>query len=164
MSTNRLAQKILRMHGEMDEGESKARKAFQQHPPTLLIVDDEDEIRDLLTVLLQRLPVQLYLVSSGREALSIFRDKNIDGVLLDCALPGMDGFAIAEKIREMEQSKMRPPVRLGFMTGRSNLVGKTTLLQEVQASLYLRKPEDMTTDACRKIAAWLGVSLESCTG
>jgi CheY-like chemotaxis protein len=153
------------MHGEVDQQESRGRKLFQQHPPALLIVDDTDEIRQLLAVLLSRLSIQLAFAASGEEALKLFRERDFDGVLLDCALPVMDGFAIAQEIRKLEsRDTMRPPVRIGFMTGRSELVVKTTLLQELMASLFLRKPEDLTTDACPKIAAWLGLPKESCSG
>lgn len=66
----------------------------------VLVVDDEKEIADLLTVYLQNEGFRVYTCYNGDDALACVRSTAIDLAVLDVMLPGMDGFQLCRKIRE----------------------------------------------------------------
>ncbi len=68
-------------------------------PKRILIVDDEEHNRDLLQAILEASGYVCETARDGREALNILR-PDIDLVLLDVMMPGMDGFQVTRMIRE----------------------------------------------------------------
>ena len=68
----------------------------------LLVVDDADISAELAAGMLQTLDVSCVVANEGRAALAILAaDRNFDGILLDCEMPDMDGYATAKAIRAM---------------------------------------------------------------
>ena len=68
----------------------------------LLVVDDADISADLAVEMLQTLDVDCVVATEGSAALAILAaDRNFDGILLDCEMPDMDGYATAQAIRAM---------------------------------------------------------------
>ncbi|UWP61428.1 VanR-ABDEGLN family response regulator transcription factor [Ruminococcus gauvreauii] len=67
---------------------------------SILIVDDEREIADLMEVYLNNDGYTVYKFYSGAEALECIESKKIDLAVLDVMLPDIDGFQICRKIRE----------------------------------------------------------------
>jgi len=68
----------------------------------VLVVDDTDISAELAVEMLQTLDVTCVVASEGSAALAILAaDPNFDAVLLDCEMPGMDGYATARAIRAM---------------------------------------------------------------
>jgi two-component system, OmpR family, response regulator VanR len=67
---------------------------------TILLVDDESEILDLLEIYIRNEGYRVLRAVSGMEALAIVRDRMIDLVILDLMMPGMDGIQACFKIRE----------------------------------------------------------------
>jgi len=68
----------------------------------LLVVDDADISAELAAEMLQNLDVTCVVASEGSAALAILAvDSNFDGILLDCEMPDMDGYATAQAIRAM---------------------------------------------------------------
>jgi two-component system alkaline phosphatase synthesis response regulator PhoP len=65
----------------------------------ILIVDDEEEIRDLLLYNLKKEGFQVHVAMSGKEALDFLDKEAVDLVLLDVMMPDMDGIEVCEKIR-----------------------------------------------------------------
>ena len=69
----------------------------------LLVVDDADISAELAAEMLQNLDMTCVVASEGSEALAILAaDTNFDGILLDCEMPDMDGYATAQAIRAMD--------------------------------------------------------------
>ncbi|MDY3127178.1 MAG: response regulator transcription factor [Corynebacterium sp.] len=66
---------------------------------TVLVVDDEPNIVELLTVSLKFQGFDVHSANSGTEALRIARDINPDAYILDVMMPGMDGFELLAKLR-----------------------------------------------------------------
>src|SRR5690242_3766590 len=65
-------------------------------PPTrLLVVDDEDFVRDLLRDILEAEHCEVQLAEDGTEALALFREREFDGVFTDVGMPGMSGWELA---------------------------------------------------------------------
>ena len=68
----------------------------------ILVVDDEEDVRDTLSSVLESLNYIPYTAASGAEALKILQDKNIDVVLSDLYMPEMDGIQLLKKVRAFD--------------------------------------------------------------
>ncbi len=82
---------------------------------TLLVVDDEQDIRDASERILSRIGYQVQKASRGDEALDILNKNSIDIVLLDLKMPGMDGMEVLAKIRE-RSTEIQVIVITGYAT------------------------------------------------
>ncbi|PYX93300.1 MAG: Fis family transcriptional regulator [Acidobacteria bacterium] len=71
---------------------------------TILIVDDEAEIRQSLKGVLEDEGYKTYVAESGEVCLELLRKRPLDVVLLDIWLPGIDGLEALQKIRELEKA------------------------------------------------------------
>src|ERR1041385_5775100 len=88
-------------------------------PPTrLLVVDDEDFVRDLLRDILEGERCEVKLAQDGTEALALFREHEFDGVFTDVGMPGMSGWELAREIRQLNQG-----IPIAIITGWGELVG-----------------------------------------
>lgn len=67
---------------------------------TILIADDEQEIRSLLRLYLEKDGYQVLEAADGRSALSLLEKEEIDMALLDIMMPELDGFRVLKKLRE----------------------------------------------------------------
>ena len=65
----------------------------------VLVVDDEPNIVELLTVSLKFQGFDVHSANSGNEALRIAREINPDAYIMDVMMPGMDGFELLGKLR-----------------------------------------------------------------
>src|SRR3979490_96561 len=70
-----------------------------QKPKAVLIVDDDEGMRDTLTAILKR-EYRVLRVSSGEAALPILNREDVDLVLLDVRLPGISGFEVLRIVKE----------------------------------------------------------------
>ena len=72
----------------------------------ILIVDDQQAIRDLLRLTLEPFDCQLYEADNSDDALRLINNDRPDLVLLDVMLPGtMDGYQVCEKIKSHTQTR-----------------------------------------------------------
>lgn len=81
----------------------------------ILIVDDEQEIRKLLKEKLELNQYAVMTASSGKEALALCKNSKPDLILLDIAMPEMDGYATTESLRQDPKTKDIPIL---FLTGK----------------------------------------------
>ena len=72
---------------------------MSQKPKTVLIVDDDEGMRDTLTAILKR-EYRVLRVSSGEAALPILNREDVDLMLLDVRLPGISGFEVLRIVKE----------------------------------------------------------------
>ena len=84
----------------------------------LLVVDDEDFVRELLADILEGERCDVYLAEGGNEALSAFREMKFDGVFTDVGMPGMSGWELAREIREIDKN-----IPIAVITGWGEAVG-----------------------------------------
>jgi CheY-like chemotaxis protein len=78
----------------------------------ILVVDDEELVRNLLGTVLRRLGHSVAFASSGEEAVAAFRLEQPHVAILDLRLPGMDGIAVLEQVRSTNTD-----VPIIFLTG-----------------------------------------------
>ncbi|HVN41389.1 MAG TPA: response regulator [Steroidobacteraceae bacterium] len=69
-------------------------------PPHILVLDDDPDIRRILTEYLGDQDLRVSAVASGREMLEIVEKEPVDLLLLDLRLPGEDGLDLARRLRE----------------------------------------------------------------
>jgi DNA-binding response OmpR family regulator len=105
-------------------------------PSRVLIVEDEPDIRSLLTFHLEREGYQVLKCSTGTEALSQVRMSPPDLLLLDLMLPGMDGLEICRRLRQEPATASLPIVML---TAKREEVDRVLGL-ELGADDYIVKP------------------------
>ncbi|MFJ7981475.1 response regulator transcription factor [Lysinibacillus xylanilyticus] len=79
---------------------------------TVLIVDDEQDMRNLIEMMLHNAKIETVTAASGTEAYDIIVREKIDLVLLDLMMPHEDGFAVCQSIRAMSN------VPIIFLTAR----------------------------------------------
>ncbi|MBW1850045.1 MAG: response regulator, partial [Deltaproteobacteria bacterium] len=70
----------------------------------VLVIDDEQDIRDGSERILTRIGLQVFKAPRGDEGLKILETKGASIVLLDLKMPGMDGIEVLERIRKMDES------------------------------------------------------------
>ena len=100
---------------------------------TVLVVDDERNIVDLVRLYLEKEGLRVAVAADGREALEAYARHAPDLVVLDLMLPGLDGFEVCREIRRRGQT----PVLM--LTARSDDVDAVVGL-ELGADDYVTKP------------------------
>ena len=100
----------------------------------VLFVDDEMDFLETLMKRMKRRGVDVEGVESGEEALKVLEDKQVDVVVLDVKMPGMDGI---ETLREIK--KRYPLIEVIMLTGHAN-VEVAIEGMELGAFDYLMKP------------------------
>jgi signal transduction histidine kinase/CheY-like chemotaxis protein len=78
-------------------------ESVERLPTRLLVVDDEDFVRDLLREILECENCEVCVAASGSEALSVFGEMEFDGVFTDIGMPGMSGWELAREIRQRDK-------------------------------------------------------------
>ena len=103
---------------------------------TILVVDDEEIIRNMLTEILQKLGYKVLAAADGREGVEVFEKnhKDIDLVILDMNMPVMGGIETFQKIKEID-----PDVRALLATGFSMAKNTRDILDEGFVG-YITKP------------------------
>jgi len=93
------------------------REPFPVGGETILLVEDDASVRNLLNLLLKRLGYQVLVASNGRDALRLMdqrsaADRAVDLLLTDVVMPGMNGRELAEQLRSI-----RPTMRVLYSSG-----------------------------------------------
>ena len=84
----------------------------------VLVIDDEAPIRLLCRVNLEAEGVEVVEAGNGEEGLEVARAEEPDAILLDVMLPGLHGWAVAERLLEDERTSNIPII---FLTARADL-------------------------------------------
>lgn len=97
----RLVAQLLGLEGGgVDEGSSSG--GIVLHGGLVLVADDNAVGRELASKVLQRLGYDVLLAADGYEALRQVAEHQFDAILMDCQMPGMTGYEVAEEIRRRE--------------------------------------------------------------
>jgi two-component system OmpR family response regulator len=100
----------------------------------VLVVDDEESITDVISVLLRHLDFEVETAATGREALDRANRERPDLIVLDVMLPDIDGFEVCRRLRS---GGVEAPVI--FLTALDKVTDKVTGL-ELGGDDYLTKP------------------------
>jgi len=70
---------------------------------TILVIDDEEIMREVLEALLRREGYEVRLASSGAEGLELVRSVPIDAAVVDVMMPGMDGLTVLDEVKKIDE-------------------------------------------------------------
>ena len=101
--------------------------------PLVMVVDDDQDLAEMLSIVLTGAGMEVYLVNRGDQVMDLFNSHTPDLVLLDVMLPGIDGIEVCRIIRE---SSMVPIVMLTAKGDTQDVV----LGLEAGADDYMVKP------------------------
>ncbi len=105
----------------------------------LLVVDDYPENLVTMCAVLQRTDWHIVTASSGIEALTVLLEQEVDLVLLDVQMPGMDGFEVARLMRGSQRTRLTPII---FLTANEQTQDAVQKGYANGATDYLFKPFD----------------------
>ncbi len=104
---------------------------------TILIIDDEEPIRELLKLTLQSAGFDSVLeASNGEDGLALATRYMPDLILLDLMLPGMDGLSVCRRLKSSPDTRMTPIIMLTAKSDESDIV----VGLEMGANDYITKP------------------------
>lgn len=106
---------------------------MQSVAPHVLALDDDADVRRVLTDYLSRQDLRVTAVATGREMLAMIEREPVDLLLLDLRLPGEDGLALARRVRETSK------VPILILSGRADEADRVMGL-ELAADDYVTKP------------------------
>lgn len=108
-------------------------------PTTILIVDDEPDLREILSFNLTQAGYACLEASCGSEALSLARSQSVDLVLLDIMMPGMSGYEVAEQLQLpvifLSALGQEPDKLRAFGLGADDYITKPFSIREVLARI-----------------------------
>jgi adenylate cyclase len=107
-------------------------------PATILLVDDDEENRDLLARRLAREGHRVRAAKGGLEALAILETEPVDLVLLDVMMPDLDGPAVLERLKQDPERRHIPVLMISALDETASVVRSI----ELGADDYLPKPCD----------------------
>jgi CheY-like chemotaxis protein len=102
--------------------------------PKILVVDDEQYVRELLADFLESEGYEVTLAENGTEALGLFEQQTFEAVFTDLGMPGMSGWELARAIRERDGK-----IPLVVITGWGDAVGSTEQ-EEAKVDWVVTKP------------------------
>ncbi len=105
--------------------------------PTILIIDDEEPIRELLKLTMQSAGFTSFLeAANGEDGLALVQKHMPDLILLDLMLPGIDGLTVCRRLKSSPETQMIPIIMLTAKSDESDIV----IGLEMGANDYITKP------------------------
>ena len=105
----------------------------------VLLVDDEVDFVDVLAERLEARDLDVFKANSGEAALALAEERTFDAIVLDMAMPGMNGIETLERLLEIN-----PDLQVILLTGRATLEQAATAIR-IGALDLLEKPAEIDT-------------------
>ena len=120
-----------------EDGDAGDAATAKEPRGTILVVDDEESIRSVCERILSRDGWQVLVAEDGPRAIEAFRQQAsaISCVLLDLSMPGMDGFDVLGRLREID-----PAIRVILMSGFNNDAATDPRFTTEGRASFLKKP------------------------
>ncbi|RTZ18318.1 hybrid sensor histidine kinase/response regulator [Vibrio aquaticus] len=143
---SKLVGKAINVISEMMFGQEEADRSMIPSKPqimgkTILIADDNESMRQLTSILLNKQGYQVSHASDGHEVLDVLSKESVDLILMDIEMPQLNGFEATEVIRHSRTDYSSIPI-----VGHTGDNSQETLkrIREVGMNDYLIKPVDKT--------------------
>lgn len=111
---------------------------YIDHSQSILIVDDDKMILDLLSEVFKKLGLNVFKAENGLDGWNLFEKECLDIVITDICMPGLDGIELSKRIRNQS-----PNTKIALMTGGDTDIA-TELLNDGTANYLFRKPFDIS--------------------
>ena len=102
---------------------------------TLLVIDDEAQIRMLFRTALEAVGYRVLTAENGRHALNVLAHQDVDLILVDIYMPGMDGLELIPRLREIQ-----PASKIIAMSGGSGEWDAFDIAKDLGVNHTLKKP------------------------
>jgi diguanylate cyclase (GGDEF)-like protein len=125
---------------------------MSEKPAQILVVEDDSALRELLTTVLRKAGYEVAALEDGPAALEWIRGRQPDLILLDVMLPGLDGFEVCRRVRELWHLRTVPVLMLtalgriedklrGIQAGADDYLTKPVAIPELLArvEMHLRR-------------------------
>lgn len=128
---------------------------MQQRHYSVLIIDDDEAIREYVGFMLVKNGFRVYEAINGNDGIAVAGQNPPDLIITDLVMPGMEGIETIRKIR-----KLYPACRIIAMSGSVNSDAYLTMARHLGAHCVLRKPFERTQleDAVRQALAVTGTA------
>jgi DNA-binding response OmpR family regulator len=138
---------------------------------TVLVIDDDADVRDILTRTLGNAGYRVLTAETGARGLAAAAAQAVDVILLDVMMPGMDGLAVCAELRTHERTRSVPVILLtakddvatraaGMRLGVSEYVTKPVnlheLLSRVRSQLHARQIRAQLDASAERLGALTG--------
>jgi DNA-binding response OmpR family regulator len=106
----------------------------------VLVIDDDEQIREMIRVILEDSGYAVYLTSDGDEVTNIYKDNPVDLIITDIIMPERDGLEIINQFR-----KEHPNVKIIAISGGGKIKAENYLVaaENLGAVKTLSKPFDI---------------------
>jgi DNA-binding response OmpR family regulator len=116
-------------------------------PPLVLVAEDEEDILALVVFDLEDEGYEVLTARNGEDAVALALERRPDLILLDVAMPGLDGYEVTRRLRADESTRATPVVLLtaraqvkdvieGFEAGANDYVTKPFRPDELRTRLH----------------------------
>jgi DNA-binding NtrC family response regulator len=110
----------------------------EKRKANVMLVDDEEQFLDALSQRLEARGLKVKAVTSGEEAVMQVEDHNFDAIIVDLAMPGIDGIETLKRIKEK-----RPDLEIIMLTGHATVKSGIEAMK-LGADDFLEKPVDLS--------------------
>jgi DNA-binding response OmpR family regulator len=104
--------------------------------PKVLVVEDDDDARTMLVLLLERAGVSVLQAATADDALRLARSEQVSAVILDVMLPDCNGFEVCRVLRDDASTRR---IRIIMVTSLTSIIDEVTGIL-AGADAYLVKP------------------------
>lgn len=108
-------------------------------PDRVLLVDDEESFVEILAERMRSRGLEVNCATSGREALQKAQEAAYDAVVLDLAMPGLDGLETLRRMRELQ-----PDLQVMILSGRATVKTAVEAIQLGAIDIF-EKPTEVET-------------------
>ncbi len=122
--------------GEKEEAVSP-QTIEQKKQARILVIDDEESVRSVLSRTLGKVNHQVTLAADGEKGIELFRGGKFDMVLTDLGMPGMSGWEVCRRVK-----RMSPETPVGMITGWGAEMNQNKM-EEVGLDFFISKPFDL---------------------
>lgn len=104
---------------------------------SILYIEDDPEMIDLVTLILNRRGYQVKGAHGGRQGLDILQDLRPDIILLDLMMPDLDGWDVYHQIKAMDEISNTPVI---IITAKAQAIDRVLGLHIAKVDDYISKP------------------------
>jgi PAS domain S-box-containing protein len=121
----------------------------------VLIIDDMEPIVEMLGQVLEQMDYTIFSALSGEQAIDIFKSEDVDVVICDLVMPGIDGLKVGQALKAICMERKTPKTPFILLTGWGGQTMEDLAVRESGIDAILEKPVDMKRllDTIGKLAA-----------